>query len=133
MKWVRVAKLNKVLHFLCKTALTLHLAMQNNTTNFLADNCFLEFSVKVLRVMEPPEDRMEKALFSPPLSKQRVEFAVRHINESQATTLVIFAGSGCCEYALIVSRLIKVDLKPLNFHLCCIYAGGFWLWIGKSS
>jgi small RNA 2'-O-methyltransferase len=33
---------------------------------------------------------MEKAaLFSHPLSKQRVEFAVRHINELHATTLVI--------------------------------------------
>jgi small RNA 2'-O-methyltransferase len=57
--------------------------------NILAERCFLEFSVKVLQVTEPLEDRMEKALFSPPLSKQRVEFAVRHINDLHATTLVI--------------------------------------------
>ena len=31
---------------------------------------------------------MEQALFSPPLSKQRVEYAVQHIKESGATTLV---------------------------------------------
>jgi len=31
---------------------------------------------------------MEQALFSPPLSKQRVEFAVRHINDCHSTTLV---------------------------------------------
>jgi hypothetical protein len=56
--------------------------------NIVAESCFLEFTVKVLQVTEPLEDRMEKALFSPPLSKQRVEFAVRHINELHATTLV---------------------------------------------
>lgn len=56
--------------------------------NILAESYFLEFSVKVLQVTEPLEDRMEKALFSPPLSKQRVEFAVQHINELHATTLV---------------------------------------------
>lgn len=31
---------------------------------------------------------MEQALFSPPLSKQRVEYAVQSIKESCATTLV---------------------------------------------
>jgi hypothetical protein len=31
---------------------------------------------------------MEQAVFSPPLSKQRVEYAVQHIRESHATTLV---------------------------------------------
>jgi hypothetical protein len=42
----------------------------------------------MLRVTEPLEDRMEQALFSPPLSKQRVEYAVQHIRQSHATTLV---------------------------------------------
>ncbi|XP_020114657.1 small RNA 2'-O-methyltransferase-like isoform X1 [Ananas comosus] len=108
---------NKVLHFLCKTTLTFHLAMQNNATNFLADNCFLEFSVKVWRVTEPLEDRMEKALFSPPLSKQRVEFAVRHINESQATTLVDFGcGSGSLldslmEHTTSLEKIVGVDIS----------------------
>jgi hypothetical protein len=31
---------------------------------------------------------MEQALFSPPLSKQRVEYAVQHIKKSCAATLV---------------------------------------------
>ena len=42
----------------------------------------------MLQVTEPLEDRMEKALFNPALSKQRVELAVRHINQLHATTLV---------------------------------------------
>jgi len=42
----------------------------------------------LIKVAEPPEERMEQALFSPPLSKQRVEFAVQQIQESHATTLV---------------------------------------------
>uniref|UniRef100_A0A0D9WVU7 Small RNA 2'-O-methyltransferase n=1 Tax=Leersia perrieri TaxID=77586 RepID=A0A0D9WVU7_9ORYZ len=45
----------------------------HDLSNISRDNCLLEFSVKVT---EPLEDRMEKALFNPPLSKQRVEFAV---------------------------------------------------------
>jgi hypothetical protein len=44
--------------------------------NIFAESCSLDFSVKVLQVTEPLEDRMKKALFSPPLSKQRVKFAV---------------------------------------------------------
>ncbi|KAK3016002.1 hypothetical protein RJ639_007031 [Escallonia herrerae] len=38
--------------------------------------CSLEYSIALLRITEPVEDRMEKALFSPPLSKQRVDYAV---------------------------------------------------------
>lgn len=53
-----------------------------------AEACCLEYSISLLRMTEPPEDRMEQALFSPPLSKQRVEYAVQHIKESCATTLV---------------------------------------------
>ncbi|XP_041023721.1 small RNA 2'-O-methyltransferase-like isoform X2 [Juglans microcarpa x Juglans regia] len=52
-------------------------------------SCYLEYSVTLLRVTEPLEDRMEQALFSPPLSKQRVEYAVKHIRESCATTLIL--------------------------------------------
>ncbi|PKA53570.1 Small RNA 2'-O-methyltransferase [Apostasia shenzhenica] len=59
------------------------------------DDCFLEYSVKLLQVTEPLEERIEQALFSPPLSKQRVEFAVKRINESHASSLVDFGcGSG---------------------------------------
>lgn len=50
--------------------------------------CWLEYSISMLRVTEPLEERMEQAFFSPPLSKQRVEYAVQHIRQSSATTLV---------------------------------------------
>lgn len=55
----------------------------------------MEYGISLTKVAEPPEERMEQALFSPPLSKQRVEFAVRHIVESHATTLVykVFSSS----------------------------------------
>uniref|UniRef100_A0A0E0Q4F0 Small RNA 2'-O-methyltransferase n=1 Tax=Oryza rufipogon TaxID=4529 RepID=A0A0E0Q4F0_ORYRU len=78
------------------------------------DNCFLEFSVKVT---EPLEDRMEKALFNPPLSKQRVEFAVRYINELHATTLVDFGcGSGSLldsllEHPTTLEKVVGVDIS----------------------
>ncbi|XP_037493379.1 small RNA 2'-O-methyltransferase, partial [Jatropha curcas] len=38
--------------------------------------CCLDYHVTLLSVTEPPEERMEQALFSPPLSKQRVEYAL---------------------------------------------------------
>ncbi|KAG9136112.1 hypothetical protein Leryth_003733 [Lithospermum erythrorhizon] len=47
-------------------------------------SCKLECTLTLLRVTAPLEDRMEQALFSPPLSKQRVEYAVQHIKESSA-------------------------------------------------
>jgi len=86
-------------------------------SNVSSESCFLEFSVKVLQVTEPLEDRMEKALFSPPLSKQRVEFAVQHINELHATTLVDFGcGSGTLldsllEHPTTLEKLVGVDIS----------------------
>ncbi|XP_077243893.1 small RNA 2'-O-methyltransferase-like isoform X2 [Tasmannia lanceolata] len=79
--------------------------------------CFLEYFVKVLQITEPLEDRMEQALFSPPLSKQRVEYALRHINESHATTLVDFGcGSGSLLDSLLelptaLEKIVGVDLS----------------------
>ncbi|KAE8806340.1 small RNA 2'-O-methyltransferase [Hordeum vulgare] len=81
------------------------------------DSCVLEFSVKLLQVTEPLEDRMEKALFNPPLSKQRVEFAVRHINQLHATTLVDFGcGSGSLldsllEHPTTLEKIVGVDIS----------------------
>ncbi|KAI0495708.1 hypothetical protein KFK09_022011 [Dendrobium nobile] len=66
------------------------------------NNYFLEYSVKLLDVTEPLEDRIEQALFSPPLSKQRVEFAVWYINQLHATSLVDF---GCGSGSLLDSLL----------------------------
>ncbi|XP_042520731.1 small RNA 2'-O-methyltransferase isoform X2 [Macadamia integrifolia] len=79
--------------------------------------CFLEYSISLLRLMEPLEERMEQALFSPPLSKQRVEFALRHINESCASTLVDFGcGSGSLLDSLLdistsLEKMVGVDIS----------------------
>ncbi|XP_008812123.2 small RNA 2'-O-methyltransferase [Phoenix dactylifera] len=97
------------------------LAAAGESANHLSQsnlcNCYLEYTVKVLQVTEPLEDRMEQALFSPPLSKQRVEFALGHINESRATTLVDFGcGSGSLLELLVertttLEKIVGVDLS----------------------
>lgn len=80
-------------------------------------NCVLKYSINLLRVQEPLEDRMEQALFSPPLSKQRVEYAVKHINESCAATLVDFGcGSGALldsllDYPITLEKIVGVDIS----------------------
>ncbi|KAK9088552.1 hypothetical protein Scep_027634 [Stephania cephalantha] len=80
-------------------------------------NCCLEFSITLLRVTEPLEDRMEEALFSPSLSKQRVEYALKHINESGATNLVDFGcGSGSLleslmDYPTALQKMVGVDIS----------------------
>ncbi|KAK9093256.1 hypothetical protein Syun_028167 [Stephania yunnanensis] len=80
-------------------------------------NCCLEFSVTLLRVTEPLENRMEEALFSPSLSKQRVEYALKHINESGATNLVDFGcGSGSLleslmDYPTALQKMVGVDIS----------------------
>ncbi|XP_041023719.1 small RNA 2'-O-methyltransferase-like isoform X1 [Juglans microcarpa x Juglans regia] len=80
-------------------------------------SCYLEYSVTLLRVTEPLEDRMEQALFSPPLSKQRVEYAVKHIRESCATTLVDFGcGSGSLldsllNYPTTLEKIVGIDIS----------------------
>ena len=53
-----------------------------------AEECSLRYTITLLRITEPMEDRMEQALFSPPLAKQRVEYALQHIKQSFATNLV---------------------------------------------
>ena len=62
-----------------------------------SESCCMEYEITLNKVTEPLEERMEQALFSPPLSKQRVEFAVGHITECSAATLVnIFSSSNYC-------------------------------------
>ncbi|KAF8028801.1 hypothetical protein BT93_E1455 [Corymbia citriodora subsp. variegata] len=79
--------------------------------------CRLEYCITLLKVTEPLEDRMEQALFSPPLSKQRVEYAVEHIKKSDATTLVDFGcGSGSLlesllDYPTSLRKIVGVDLS----------------------
>ncbi|CAN1227895.1 Small RNA 2'-O-methyltransferase [Linum grandiflorum] len=79
--------------------------------------CYLQFSVTLLHVTEPSEERMEQALFSPPLSKQRVEFAVQHIRNSSAASLVDFGcGSGSLldsllDYPISLETIVGVDIS----------------------
>ncbi|GLT28794.1 hypothetical protein SLA2020_037010 [Shorea laevis] len=85
--------------------------------SLLSSPCCLEFSIVLLRVTEPPEDRMEQALFSPPLSKQRVEYALHHIKESCATSLVDFGcGSGSLlesllDYPSSLETIVGIDIS----------------------
>ncbi|XP_073280928.1 small RNA 2'-O-methyltransferase-like isoform X1 [Primulina huaijiensis] len=80
-------------------------------------SCKLEYNITLLRVTEPLEERMEQALFSPPLSKQRVEFAVRHIKEFSASSLVDFGcGSGSLLDSLLLyptslEKIVGVDIS----------------------
>ncbi|KAK2981401.1 hypothetical protein RJ640_017989, partial [Escallonia rubra] len=85
--------------------------------SLFSPNCSLEYSIALLRITEPLEDRMEKALFSPPLSKQRVDYAVQHIRESCATSLVDFGcGSGSLldsllDYSTSLEKIVGVDIS----------------------
>lgn len=82
-----------------------------------AGRCKLEYSTTLLRMTEPLEERMEQALFSPPLSKQRVEFALQYIKGSVATSLVDFGcGSGSLldsllDHSTSLEKVVGVDLS----------------------
>ncbi|KAK6797161.1 hypothetical protein RDI58_004863 [Solanum bulbocastanum] len=82
------------------------LAVAHDSANIISllssGTCLMKCEVTLLRVTVPLEDRMEQALFSPPLSKQRVEYAVQHIRESCAASLVDF---GCGSGSLLESLL----------------------------
>lgn len=49
----------------------------------------LEYTVKLLKFEEALEERIESSHFSPPLSKQRIEYARTMINALEAKTLVL--------------------------------------------
>ncbi|KAL9272746.1 Small RNA 2'-O-methyltransferase-like protein [Drosera capensis] len=80
-------------------------------------DCCLEYSITLLRVTSPLEDRMEQAFFSPPLSKQRVDYALLHIRDSNAMSLIDFGcGSGSLLESLIgyptsLKKIVGVDLS----------------------
>ncbi|KAK4796414.1 hypothetical protein SAY86_028740 [Trapa natans] len=80
-------------------------------------HCRLEYSVKLLHITELLEDKMEQAFFSPTLSKQRVEFAVDRIRQSDATSLIDFGcGSGSLldsllDYATGLEKIVGVDIS----------------------
>ncbi|GAV65633.1 dsrm domain-containing protein/Methyltransf_23 domain-containing protein [Cephalotus follicularis] len=97
------------------------LAAADDSTRILpllySKTCCLEYTVTLLQVTEPPEDRMEQAFFSPPLSKQRMEYAVQHIIECCATNLVDFGcGSGSLldsllDYPTALEKIVGVDIS----------------------
>ncbi|XP_059288742.1 small RNA 2'-O-methyltransferase-like [Lycium ferocissimum] len=97
------------------------LAVAHDSANILSllssGTCLMKCEVTLLRVTVPLEDRMEQALFSPPLSKQRVEYALQHIRESSASSLVDFGcGSGSLLESLLayqtsLDKIVGVDIS----------------------
>ncbi|VVB12258.1 unnamed protein product [Arabis nemorensis] len=83
----------------------------------------LEYRVHLLGVKGPTEKRMEAAFFKPPLSEQRVEYALKHIKESSASTLVDFGcGSGSLLHSLLdyptsLQTIIGVDISQKRLAL----------------
>lgn len=77
----------------------------------------LEYYVELLRLIEPMEERMEQALFSPPLSKQRMEYALRLLSDNDAKCLVdLGCGSGSLFDALLdhetnLIHIVGVDIS----------------------
>ncbi|CAA7054586.1 unnamed protein product [Microthlaspi erraticum] len=97
------------------------LATVTDTARFrslLSERPALVYSIILLGVKGPTEERMEAAFFKPPLSKQRVEYAVKHIKESSASTLADFGcGSGSLldsllDYPTSLQSIIGVDISP---------------------
>lgn len=75
----------------------------------------LEYNVTLLRLMEPMEEKMEQAFFSPPLSKQRVEYALRLLAESHAESLVdLGCGSGSLFDALLEQKTDLVYIAGVD-------------------
>lgn len=75
----------------------------------------LEYNVTFLRLMEPPEERMEQAFFSPPLSKQRIEYALRLLEESHAKSWVdLGCGSGSLFDALLEQKTDLVYIAGVD-------------------
>ncbi|XP_016443271.2 small RNA 2'-O-methyltransferase-like isoform X1 [Nicotiana tabacum] len=97
------------------------LAVARDSTTVLSllssGTCTMKCEVTLLRVTVPLEDRMEQALFTPPLSKQRVEYALQHIRESCAASLVDFGcGSGSLLESLLayqtsLEKIVGVDIS----------------------
>ncbi|CAH2078414.1 unnamed protein product [Thlaspi arvense] len=77
----------------------------------------LEYRVHLLAVRGPKEKRMEAMFFKPQLSKQRVEYAVKQIINSSASTLVDFGcGSGdlldsLLDHQTSLQTIVGVDIS----------------------
>ncbi|KAL3692474.1 hypothetical protein R1sor_006125 [Riccia sorocarpa] len=75
------------------------------------------YTVRLLKFVEAPEERMEAAHFKPSLSKQRVDYALRIIEELQAKSLIdLGCGSGSLLESLLeqpteLKKLVGVDIS----------------------
>ncbi|GAB4840701.1 hypothetical protein Ancab_021468 [Ancistrocladus abbreviatus] len=104
-----------------KFPLKLILAATTDPLRFLSElstkACCLKWSITLSRVTDPLEDRMEQALFNPPLSRQRVEYALQRIKYSSATSLIDFGcGAGSLLDSLIdcpttLEKIVGVDIS----------------------
>ncbi|CAH8345532.1 unnamed protein product [Eruca vesicaria subsp. sativa] len=106
---------------LCTASEALILSVASDTARaryLLSKRPQLVYSILLLGVKGPSEERMEAAFFKPPLSKQRVEYAVKHIKDSSASTLADFGcGSGSLldsllDYPTTLQTIIGVDISP---------------------
>ncbi|KAL2635375.1 hypothetical protein R1flu_006854 [Riccia fluitans] len=76
-----------------------------------------KYTVQLLKYVEAPEERMEAAHFKPSLSKQRVDYALRIIEELQAKSLIdLGCGSGSLLESLLeqpteLKKLVGVDIS----------------------
>ncbi|XP_024545577.1 small RNA 2'-O-methyltransferase isoform X2 [Selaginella moellendorffii] len=77
----------------------------------------LEYTVSLLKYVEAAEARMESAVFSPPLSRQRIDFALELFQRSQALSLIDFGcGSGSFLEAIVeqpnsLQHIVGVDIS----------------------
>ncbi|CAM6105309.1 unnamed protein product [Calypogeia fissa] len=75
----------------------------------------LKYTVQLLKFVEPPEERMEAALFKPSLSKQRLGCALSIIQKLQAKSLIdLGCGSGSLMEQLLEEQTGLVELVGLD-------------------
>lgn len=72
--------------------------------------------MKLLKFEEALEERIESSHFSPPLSKQRIEYARTMINALEAKTLVLRATT----YRLLAFEIIHTCFEHFSIILCLL-------------
>ncbi|EFJ14340.1 hypothetical protein SELMODRAFT_423789 [Selaginella moellendorffii] len=93
------------------------LAHLMSSLNQSSGSLSLEYTVSLLKYVEAAEARMESAVFSPPLSRQRIDFALELFQRSQALSLIDFGcGSGSFLEAIVeqpnsLQHIVGVDIS----------------------
>ncbi|EFJ20229.1 hypothetical protein SELMODRAFT_418472 [Selaginella moellendorffii] len=93
------------------------LAHLMSSSNQSSGSLSLEYTVSLLKYVEAAEARMESAVFSPPLSRQRIDFALELFQRSQALSLIDFGcGSGSFLEAIVeqpnsLQHIVGVDIS----------------------